>query len=124
MKLHTVKGCEILAKIPNMMDDDVYKYSYDICRHHHERYDGRGYPDGLVGDDITIWSQVVSVADVYDALTSPRVYKSAFDHNTAVKMIYNGECGAFNPKVLVAFAKSIDKYRKCRDNLTDKEIAK
>lgn len=110
MKQHTVKGCEILASMSDdMMDKDVYDYSFDICRHHHERWDGRGYPDGLKGDDISIWAQVVSVADVYDALTSPRVYKSAFDHDTAVKMIYNGECGAFNPKVLAAFEKSLDK---------------
>ncbi len=111
MKLHTIKGCEILTQIPNVMDDDIYNYSYDICRHHHERYDGKGYPDGLVGDEISIWAQVVSVADVYDALTSPRVYKKAFDHETAVKMIYNGECGTFNPKVLEAFNACIDKYR-------------
>jgi putative two-component system response regulator len=111
MKLHTVKGCEILEQIPNVMDENTYKYSYDICRHHHERFDGRGYPDGLSGDDISIWAQVVAVADVYDALTSPRVYKAAFDHDTAVKMIFGGECGVFNPKVLAAFEASIDKIR-------------
>lgn len=109
MKLHTVKGCEILESMPKgMMDTDVYDYSYDICRHHHERWDGRGYPDGLSGDDISIWAQVVSVADVYDALTSPRVYKSAFDHETAVDMIFNNKCGVFNPKVLKAFNESLD----------------
>ncbi len=112
MKLHTVNGAEILSKIPNMMDEDVFNYSYDISRHHHERWDGRGYPDGLKGDEITIWSQVVAVADVYDALTSPRVYKAAFDHQTAMKMIYGGECGIFNPKVLEAFGKSIQKIEK------------
>lgn len=112
MKSHTVKGCEILEKIPGIMDDDIYEYSYDIARHHHERWDGRGYPDGLKGDEITIWSQVVAVADVYDALTSPRVYKAAFSHETAVKMIFNNECGVFNPKVLQAFEKSIDKIRR------------
>jgi putative two-component system response regulator len=103
MKLHTVKGCEILSKIPNLMDEDVYNYSYDICRHHHERFDGRGYPDGLAGDDISIWAQVVAVADVYDALTSERVYKPPFSHAEAVRMIFDGECGAFNPKLLEAF---------------------
>lgn len=103
MKLHTINGCEILEKIPNILDEGSYNYSYDICRHHHERWDGRGYPDGLVGDEISIWSQVVAVADVYDALTSERVYKKAFNHDTAVKMINNGECGIFNPKVLKAF---------------------
>lgn len=109
MKQHTVKGCDILQSIPNIMDEGIYDYSYDICRHHHERWDGRGYPDGLVGDDISIWAQVVSVADVYDALTSERVYKKAFDHDTAFKMIFNNECGVFNPKVLKAFENSIDK---------------
>ncbi len=112
MKGHTVKGCEILEKIPDIIDNDIYHYSYDIARHHHERWDGRGYPDGLKGDEITIWAQVVAVADVYDALTSPRVYKTAFSHEKAVDMIYNGECGMFNPKVLEAFRLNIDTYRK------------
>jgi putative two-component system response regulator len=109
MKQHTVKGCEILASMSEgLLDSDIYNYSYDICRHHHERWDGRGYPDGLKGDEISIWSQVVAVADVYDALTSPRVYKPPFDHATAVKMIFNGECGTFNPKMLDAFKKSME----------------
>lgn len=112
MKQHTVKGCEILQKIPDMLDEDIYNYSYDICRHHHERWDGRGYPDGLSGDNISIWAQVVSVADVYDALTSERVYKKAFSHDTAVEMIFNGECGAFNPKVLRVFKSVMDKLAK------------
>lgn len=112
MKQHTVKGCEILQKIPDMIDKDIYKYSYDICRHHHERWDGKGYPDGLSGDDISIWAQVVSVADVYDALTSKRVYKEAYSHETAINMIFNGECGAFNPKVLNVLRKHMDKIIK------------
>lgn len=110
MKLHTVKGCEILQNIPSVMDEGLYKYSYDICRHHHERWDGRGYPDGLSGDDISIWAQVVSVADVYDALTSERCYKKAFSRETAINMIFNGECGAFNPKVLEIFRAVIKDY--------------
>ncbi len=108
MKTHTTKGCEILQKIPSVMEEGIYKYSYDICRHHHERWDGRGYPDGLAGDDISIWAQVVALADVYDALTSPRVYKAAFSHETAVNMIYNNECGVFNPKLLKAFEQVMD----------------
>ena len=108
MKLHTVNGCEMLKKIPDILDKGIYDYSYDICRHHHERWDGKGYPDGLKGDEISIWAQVVSVADVYDALTAERVYKKAFDHEKAVEMINNGECGTFNPKILKAFAASID----------------
>lgn len=112
MKQHTIKGCEILQRIPNIMDEGIYDYSYDICRHHHERWDGKGYPDGLAGDDISIWAQVVSVVDVYDALTSERVYKKAFDHETAVEMIFNGECGVFNPKVLKAFTAIMDTIAK------------
>lgn len=117
MKQHTTRGCDILTQIPNIMDEDIYNYSYDICRHHHERWDGKGYPDGLAGDDISIWAQVVAVADVYDALISPRVYKAAFDFDTAVKMINNGECGIFNPKILNAFNASADKIR-FRENET------
>lgn len=109
MKQHTTLGCEILEKIPNIIDEAIYNYSYDICRHHHERWDGGGYPDGLKGDEIAIWAQVVSVADVYDALTSERVYKKAFSHHRAMEMIRQGECGVFNPKVLTAFEAVMDK---------------
>ena len=111
MKQHTVRGCDILKKIPHIMDKGLYHYSYDICRHHHERWDGGGYPDGLSGDDISIWEQVVSVVQVYDALTSERVYKKAFSHEKAVEMIQNGECGIFNPKVLAAFQECMDEVR-------------
>ncbi len=103
MKLHTTNGCELLKKVKDILEPDLYKYCYDICRHHHERWDGKGYPDGIAGDKNEIWSQVVAVADVYDALTSERVYKKAFTHDVAIEMIFNGECGQFNPKVLTAF---------------------
>ncbi len=103
MKEHTIRGCEMLEKIPHLLDSSLYSYCYDICRHHHERWDGRGYPDGLKGDEISIWAQVVSLADVYDALVSERVYKAAFSHEKAVEMILNGECGAFNPDLLQCF---------------------
>lgn len=112
MKQHTVRGCEILKNIPHILDKGLYHYSYDICRHHHERWDGRGYPDHLSGDDISIWAQVVSVVYEYDALTSERVYKKAFSHEKAVDMIVNGECGTFNPKVLEAFHACMDKINK------------
>lgn len=115
MKIHTVKGCDILAQMPeDIMDHEVYRYSYDICRHHHERWDGRGYPDGLKGDEVSIWAQVVAVADVFDALTSPRVYKAAFDTDTAIQMINEGQCGLFNPKVLEAFNSIVDDIVKKR----------
>lgn len=112
MKQHTVKGCDLLSSIPNIMDAGIFNYGYDICRHHHERWDGKGYPDGLEGDDVSIWAQVVAVADVYDALTSPRVYKKAFSHEKAVDMIFNGECGTFNPKVLKAFNNIMDGWKR------------
>ncbi len=117
MKQHTVKGCELLSRIPNVMDAKVFKYAYDICKHHHERWDGRGYPDGLKGDDVSIWAQVVAVADVYDALTSPRVYKKAFSHQKAVDMIFNEECGVFNPKVLTAFQNIMAGWEKKEENV-------
>lgn len=103
MKEHTVRGCKILEQIPHLLDSNLYHYCYDICRHHHERWDGKGYPDGLKGDEIAIWSQVVALADVYDALVSERVYKAAYTHDQAVGMILNGECGSFNPDVLTCF---------------------
>ncbi len=112
MKQHTVKGCELLSSIPDIMELGVYSYGYDICRHHHERWDGKGYPDGLSGDDISIWAQVVAVADVYDALTSPRVYKKAFSHDTAMTMIFGGECGVFNPKILKAMERVMNNQSK------------
>lgn len=103
VKTHTLEGCKLLASMHDTMDKQVYQFAYDICRHHHERFDGRGYPDGLLGNEIPIWSQVAGLADVYDALTSPRCYKKEFDHETSVKMILNGECGVFNPKLLRVF---------------------
>lgn len=103
MKSHTVRGCEILSSLNHTQDQEYFNYSYEICRHHHERWDGRGYPDGLKGDDISIWAQATSLADVYDALTSKRVYKDAYTHDEAVAMILNGECGEFNPKMLERF---------------------
>ena len=78
----------------------MVKVAYQICRWHHERYDGKGYPDRLKGEEIPIAAQVVSVADVYDALTSERVYKKAFTHEKAMEMILAGECGTFNPLLL------------------------
>lgn len=105
MKTHTVIGCEILESL-GMKEQEYFKYCYEICRHHHERYDGSGYPDGLKGDEISIWAQAASVADVYDALTSKRMYKDAYTHSQAIEMIKNGECGAFNPKILGCLMKS------------------
>lgn len=103
MKTHTLKGAEIIEKIPNLGNEALFKYAYDICRHHHERWDGRGYPDGLKGKEISIWAQVVALVDVYDALISPRCYKKAFTREEAMNMITTGQCGVFNPDLLKAF---------------------
>lgn len=103
MKSHTTRGCEILNNIKEVWDEEYGKVSYEICRHHHERYDGRGYPDGLTGDEIPISAQIVSVADVYDALVHERVYKNAFSKDKAFQMIVTGECGVFSPKLLECF---------------------
>ena len=101
MKAHTTLGADMLEKL-NMYSDSpvLLKTAHDICRWHHERWDGSGYPDGLKGDDIPISAQVVSMADVYDALTSERVYKHAVGHDEAMRMILNGECGVFNPLLI------------------------
>lgn len=100
MKKHTVIGAEMLQKLPDVQKEPLVRAAYEICRWHHERYDGSGYPDGLAGDEIPISAQVVSIADVYDALTSDRVYKKAFSHETAMSMILSGQCGVFNPLLL------------------------
>ena len=105
MKTHTTKGSELLEQIEGIWSDDYHKMSYEICRYHHERYDGRGYPDGLSGEDIPISAQIVSVADVYDALVCERVYKAAFPKDKAFQMIVNGECGTFSPRLMEAFRK-------------------
>ena len=100
MKTHTTIGDKILHELPFEQDAPLVKTARQICHWHHERYDGRGYPNGLRGDDIPIGAQAVALADVYDALTSERCYKKAFDHDTALHMILNGECGAFNPLLM------------------------
>lgn len=100
MKTHSAVGASMLEELPFMDSEPLVKTAYEICRWHHERYDGRGYPDGLKGDEIPISAQIVSIADVYDALTSERVYKKAFSHEKALEMIRNGECGVFNPVIL------------------------
>jgi putative two-component system response regulator len=108
MKTHTIAGCQLLDSIPNFRGTQMYTYSYNICRYHHERWDGKGYPDHLVGNQIPIEAQVVAMADVYDALISKRVYKPAFTHEKAVEMINNGECGSFNADILQCFNETID----------------
>lgn len=103
MKSHASRGSELLQQIQDVWDKDFEKTSYEICRYHHERYDGRGYPDGLKGEEIPLAAQIVSVADVYDALVSERVYKAAYTPQQAFHMIITGECGVFSPKILECF---------------------
>ena len=100
MKTHTTIGADMLEGMVQYRDSALVRAARDICRWHHERYDGGGYPDGLKGEEIPISAQVVSLVDVYDALTSDRVYKKAFPHEKAMHMILNGECGAFNPLLI------------------------
>ena len=103
IKSHTIRGAEMLSKIPQLREHESYHYAYDIARHHHERWDGRGYPDGLKGDEISIWAQIVSLADVYDALISKRCYKDAYSRGEALQMIREQKCGVFNPYLLDHF---------------------
>ena len=100
IKTHSMLGAEMLHQLENFNEQPLLQTAYEITRWHHERWDGRGYPDGLKGDAIPISAQLVALADVYDALTSERCYKKAFSHEKAVQMILNGECGAFNPLLL------------------------
>lgn len=106
MMSHTTKGGEILEMIREVMDDEMFEMAYDICRWHHERHDGKGYPDGLKGDEIPLAAKIVSLVDVYDALVSDRIYKKAYDADTAFHMIMNKECGVFDPKLMKCFETS------------------
>ncbi|MBP5156548.1 MAG: HD domain-containing protein [Treponema sp.] len=108
MKTHTVAGCKLIDSIPRFKESALYTYSYNICRYHHERWDGRGYPDHLKGMEIPIEAQVVAIADVFDALICKRVYKPSFTLEKTKEMILNGECGMFNPDIIEAFAACVD----------------
>ena len=111
MKQHTAQGCNILEELDSVKHDEYYIYCYQICRYHHEKYDGKGYPDGLVGDEIPICAQVVSVADCYDALTNERPYKPAFTHEQASEMIKTGACGAFSKEMMECFEKALPQFK-------------
>ena len=100
MKTHSELGAAMIKDMDVPQDHPLVHTAWKICRWHHERWDGKGYPDGLKGDEIPICAQVVSVVDVYDALTSERCYKKAYDHDTAIQMILDGQCGQFNPILL------------------------
>lgn len=116
MKSHTIRGCEIFETIDNDWESNSKQISLDIIRHHHERYDGKGYPDGLKGDDIPISAQLVSLADVYDALVSERCYKDAYSKDEAFHMIIGGECGVFSPKIMEVFRNVRDQFEEFANN--------
>ena len=121
IKSHTTKGAEIIQHRVRLNDRAIFDYAYDIARHHHEKYDGNGYPDGLKGDEISIAAQIVSLVDVYDALTSKRVYKIAYESDKAYQMILNGHSGVFSPKLLKAFTEVKSRFESLLDMYRDEE---
>lgn len=120
MKTHCVRGCEILEKAPSDWSNEYYDTSMEICRSHHEKYDGSGYPDGLKGDEIPLSAQIVAVADCFDALVTKRVYKPAFTCEKAYEMIRGGECGVFSDKIMKCFdhckADFFEEYRLSKED--------
>lgn len=103
MKLHSIRGAQIIEQLCSTFNPKYYQACYDICKYHHERWDGSGYPEGLAGEEIPFGARVVAIVDVYDALTSVKPYKPRLPHKTAVEMITNGECGMFDPNILECF---------------------
>lgn len=122
MKEHSAQGGLLIERIPQLKQNGIYQYAYDIARHHHERWDGKGYPDGLKGEEISVWAQVVSLADVYDALTCSRVYKQAFPREKVISMIKGGECGTFNPELLENFFQVEPQIAKIYENEAAKGV--
>lgn len=119
MKSHSAVGSEMLNDLPFHKNEPLVKMAYAVARWHHERWDGRGYPDRLVGDDIPIEAQLVSLADVYDALTAERCYKKAFSHATALEMITKGECGSFNPLLIECLNERAEQMRLVKEGGAD-----
>ena len=119
METHAITGCRILESLQDIGNHEYLRYAHNICRYHHERWDGGGYPDGLSGDAIPLCAQVVGLVDVYDALTSKRVYKDAYSFESAVNMILKGECGVFSPKLLECFKHSLSKLESLARSYAD-----
>lgn len=124
MKTHSMIGANMLSDLPiDQQKNPLVQVAIEICRWHHERYDGRGYPDGLKGEEIPISAQVVALADVYDALTSERCYKKAYSHEEAMKMILAGQCGTFNPTLLMCLQEIADTLESMlTDSLSEQEV--
>ena len=112
MKSHTIRGAEMLESVDGVWSDDFKRCCANICKYHHEKYDGAGYPYGVVGDEIPLEAQLVAIVDVYDALVSERIYKKAYSLDKSFHMIINGEAGVFSPKILECFRKSREKFEK------------
>lgn len=119
MKTHSELGASIIRDMRFPQNHPLVHTAWEICRWHHERWDGKGYPDGLKGEEIPISAQVVSIVDVYDALTSERCYKKAFEHDTAIKMILDGQCGQFNPVLLKCLKELSLQFSKMYKNETN-----
>lgn len=119
IKTHPLIGASLLEQMEAFQNEELVQTAYEICRWHHERYDGKGYPDGLKGEEIPISAQVVSLADAYDSLVSERAYKSEISHEDAVKMLLNGECGVFNPFLIQCF---MEVEKKIERELKGKEM--
>lgn len=119
MKKHTIIGAEFIKTAQDVWDSDYAKISYEIAKYHHEKYDGNGYPEGLSGEEIPISAQIVSIADVYDALVNKRCYKNAFAKEKAFDMILRGECGEFNPKLKECFIDTIERFEELADSMKD-----
>jgi putative two-component system response regulator len=124
VKQHTVKGCEIIDKMAYLEDKEFLRYCYEICRYHHERYDGSGYPDRLQGEEIPISAQVVSVVCTYDFLLSSSSYKSSVTPNKAFHMVVDGECGSFSPKLLRCFTLAKKEIEEITDYMNLQKIQK
>ena len=119
MKTHTVEGSEIIEHMKGIGDGEYEKVSYDIARYHHERFDGRGYPDGLVGDEIPIAAQIVAVADVYDALVSKRCYKKSWTPEQAREEILSQAGQQFDPEITKLFDEHFDEFLKVMEDYPD-----
>ena len=97
---HALIGANMVRDLPIDQEDPLVRTAYEICRWHHERYDGSGYPDGLKGDEIPISAQAVGLADVYSSMTADRIYRKALGHDEVIKLLLGGRCGAFHPDLL------------------------
>lgn len=124
MRTHTLSGCRILETLHELGNQEYLRYAHNICHYHHERWDGGGYPEGIMGDDIPICAQVVGLADAYDALTAERPYKKKLPCSLAASMILNGECGSFSPKLLECFKHITDRYESLAQAYADGQSPK